>query len=165
MAYTLDIAISLPATEIGITDWNAQLVDTAGANVGPAITTGFVEIGSGHYLWHYAAFPDGHRGGVKFYRTADPATVKAFAAINPEEAENVDKKVSIGPLDTADAIEAGETLRNVLRMIRAVLAGVATRTGATTITTVFKRKDGTTPALTVEHDQIGNRTTSTPGTL
>jgi hypothetical protein len=48
----------------------------------------------GFYLWHYTAWPDGHRGGVKFYSNASPSVTLAFAAINPEEAENLDVKVS-----------------------------------------------------------------------
>lgn len=95
MAYTLDAALILGAGQTGLTDLRAQLVDTAGSDSGAAISTGFVEIGtSGSYLWHYAAFPDAHRGGVKFYSLAASSVILAFAAINPEEAENVDAKVT-----------------------------------------------------------------------
>jgi hypothetical protein len=87
MTYTLDYSLNIGVT--GLSDLRAQLVDTAGSNSGSAISTGFAEIGSGCYLWHYAGFADGFRGGVKFYRLAAPSTVLAFAAINPEEAESV----------------------------------------------------------------------------
>jgi len=72
----------------------AQIVDTAGANIGGEVTTGFAEIGAGAYLWTYAAMPDAQRGGVKFYQSGVPGTILAFAAVNPEEAENTDAKVS-----------------------------------------------------------------------
>jgi hypothetical protein len=94
MPYTLDISLALGTSKAGLTDLRAQLVDTAGANVGSAVSSGFSDMGQGNYLWHYASFPDGHRGGVKFYSNAAPSTTLAFAAINPEEAENVDTKVS-----------------------------------------------------------------------
>lgn len=94
MAYTLDFALDLGPAKAGLSDLRAQLVDTAGSNTGSAVTTGFTEIGSGRYLWHYASFPDGHRGGVKFYSNAAPSTILAFASLNPEEAENSDVKTS-----------------------------------------------------------------------
>lgn len=94
MPYTLDISLALGTSNAGLTDLRAQLVDTAGANVGSAVSTGFSDMGQGNYLWHYASFPDGHRGGVKFYSNAAPSVTLAFAAINPEEAENLDTKVS-----------------------------------------------------------------------
>lgn len=91
MAYTLDFAFF--GRTAGVTDWRAQLIDTTGANVGSAVSTGFVDVGNGFYQWHYAAIPDAHRGGVKFYRLAD-SIVLAVASINPEEAEYTDSKTS-----------------------------------------------------------------------
>jgi len=85
---TLDTAIALEAAGLTL---SAQLVNTTGANVGSAVTTGFVDLGGGMYLWHYAAFPDGHRGAVKF---SSGGVLKAIAPINPEEAENTDAKTS-----------------------------------------------------------------------
>lgn len=94
MAYTLDISLTLGSAKAGLADLRAQLVNTGGANVGAAVSTGFTEIDSGMYLWHYAAFPDGHRGGVRFYSNATPAATLAFVSVNPEEAENADAKTS-----------------------------------------------------------------------
>lgn len=87
MAYTLDISLALGSGKAGLSDLRAQLMDTAGADVGSAVSTGFSGVGAGNYLWHYAAFPDNHRGGVRFYSNAAPTTVLAFVALNPEEAE------------------------------------------------------------------------------
>jgi len=87
MTYTLDFLLGLGSGKAGLSDLRAQLFDTAGSNVGSAVSTGFVEIGSGNYLWHYASIPDAHRGGVKFYSNATPATILAANAINPQEAE------------------------------------------------------------------------------
>ena len=100
MAYTLDFAVNLGISQTGFT-LTAQLVDTAGANVGSLISTGFTEIGAGNYLWHATAIPSGHRGGVIF---KSGATIMAFTAINPEEAENMDVKTSSV---TGSAITAG----------------------------------------------------------
>jgi hypothetical protein len=90
MAYTLSIPILLGTAQIGLT-LKAQLVDMSGANVGAAITTGFVEIGLGNYLLT-TAIPDGHRGGMKILKSDN--TLMAFGAINPEEGENSDTKTS-----------------------------------------------------------------------
>jgi hypothetical protein len=55
-----------------------------------------------------------------------------------------------------------ETLIQTLRLLRAVLAGNSAVTGSSV---TFKRKDGTTAALTITNDTLGNRTGSTPGPL
>lgn len=90
MAYTLTIGLALGSSQTGLT-LSAQLVDTAGANVGSAVTTGFVELGAGNYTWTYASFPDDFRGAVKL---SSSGTLKAIAAINPQEAEYTDAKTS-----------------------------------------------------------------------
>lgn len=91
MAYTLNFAIVLPSSQTGLT-LEAQIVDNSGVNVGAPITTGFTEIGVGNYLWSSAnAIPDDQRGGVKF-QISPGGALKAFAPINPEEAE-LDKKL------------------------------------------------------------------------
>ncbi len=95
MAYTLDVNLVLGAVNTGLT-LEAQLVNSAGAAVGSAVTTGFTEIGGGNYLWHYTAWPDGHRGGVIF-QVSPGGALKAFCSINPEEVENADAKTSAVP--------------------------------------------------------------------
>lgn len=95
MAYRL--CYSIPTSgETGLT-LSAQLTDPAGANVGSAITTGFVEFGLGLYGWDSGVnIPDSHRGFVKISATAPPGSVglKVIASINPEEAEYTDAKVT-----------------------------------------------------------------------
>ncbi len=88
MGYTYSFGFNLAKSDTGLT-LSAQLVDTDGASVGAAITTGFVEIGGGAYMLT-CEVPDGHRGGIEVYDTAGP-TLKAFGAINPEEAEVASK--------------------------------------------------------------------------
>lgn len=61
-------------------------------------------------------------------------------------------------LDLADGIEEGLTLRETMRLIVAILAGKAdVSTGQSTVT--YKRKDGTTAAITITFDADGNRST------
>lgn len=104
MTYTLDFSLALGGSKDGLT-MAAQLVDTTGGDVGGEVTSGFTEIGEGFYLWHYAAIPDAHRGGVKFYEDGETGTILALSAVNPEEAELLD--ASIQTIDTvADAIKA-----------------------------------------------------------
>jgi hypothetical protein len=45
-------------------------------------------------LWHYSAFPDNFRGGVKFYQQGQSSTILTFVSINPQDAENLDMKIS-----------------------------------------------------------------------
>lgn len=85
MSYNISIDISLGSSKTGLT-LNGQLVDTDGNDSGAAITTGFVEIGTGTYQW-YGAITEGFRGIIKFYESGSPSTVLAVASINPEEIE------------------------------------------------------------------------------
>jgi hypothetical protein len=120
MAYTLTISIALGSSKTGLT-LNAQLINTAGGNVGGAVATGFVEVGAGNYQWTYASFPDGHRGGVKFYDNADPTTILAFAAINPEEGEYTDQKSSTIESDVWGY--ASRTLTQTAASVTATVSG------------------------------------------
>lgn len=63
----------------------ARLLNVQGQQVGSDITTGFVDLGDGYYLWTYDDFDETFRGAVAFYDTStSPPTLKAVAAINPE---------------------------------------------------------------------------------
>ena len=93
MSYIMNISISVSSCQTGLA-LNAQLVDSSGADTGEIISTGFSEIGNGHYLWNYPLFPDGFRGAAKFFENGSPGTILAFLAINPEEVENTDIKTS-----------------------------------------------------------------------
>lgn len=83
MAFQLCIAISLGSAKAGLT-LKAQLVDSAGSNVGSAVTTGFSERAGGMYLWNYASFPDAFRGIVEF-RDNGSSELYAIEQVNPEE--------------------------------------------------------------------------------
>jgi len=86
MSYTLNISLALGSTKTGLS-LAAQLVDSAGADSGSEVDTGFTEIGNGNYLWNYSGFPTDFRGGVKFYVQGFLTPILAFTAINPEEGE------------------------------------------------------------------------------
>jgi hypothetical protein len=98
MAYTTCLALLLGAGNSGqslegqLVKWDpntSQWVDE-----GSAITTGFTERGSsGCYLWQ-GSLPDGFRGGMEIRIPGSPPTVLAVAAVNPQEAEHADVKVS-----------------------------------------------------------------------
>lgn len=55
-----------------------------------------------------------------------------------------------------------QTLHDTLVLLRAVLAGTTNENNGTL---QFRRSDGSTVALTIVHDALGNRTSSTVGTL
>ncbi len=90
MSYTASINLVLGTSKIGLS-LVAQLINTAGSSVGSSIHSGFIEIGQGNYIWTYDQFPDGFRGGIKFFDQANPSIVLAFVAINPEEIEQIAK--------------------------------------------------------------------------
>ena len=123
--FTATIGIHLGSTRTGLV-LSAQLKDTAGANVGTAVTAGFVELGGGDYQWTYASFPDGFRGSAVF--TAG-AVHQATASINPE--------------DFATAITSAE-----MAQIRYRLGMDGTQTAPATST-------GTLPAIKAKTDLIG----------
>src|SRR5438105_4871092 len=89
MAHTVSIPVILGSGQGGLS-LTAQVIDSTGANVGAGITSGFVEVSPGYYLWT-GPIPDGHRGAVKF---SAGAAFKALAEINPEEVEYPDAKTS-----------------------------------------------------------------------
>lgn len=82
MSYTLSVPIALGSSKTGLT-LTATIIDTSGATVSTT-GSGFVEIGSGNYLWT-GSLPDNHRGAVVFTGTG----VAVIAAINPEEIEKI----------------------------------------------------------------------------
>lgn len=93
MTYTLDISLALGSSKTGLS-LIAQLVDSSLSQIGSPVSTGFREVGNGYYLWHYENFPDSFRGGVKFYVSGNDSDILSFVSINPQEAENVDVKIS-----------------------------------------------------------------------
>lgn len=92
MAFRLVTALSIGIS--GITDLRAQLINPTGANVGSEMSTGFTaDLGNGQYLWDYSSYPDGFYGAVAIYRASAPG-VRWIHAINPQEAENLDDKIT-----------------------------------------------------------------------
>lgn len=77
---TVTIPLALGSSQTGLT-LRAQLVNTIGTDVGAPVTTGFVELGAGAYLWTGEVDAD-FRGGVVF-ETSPGGVVKATTAINP----------------------------------------------------------------------------------
>ena len=157
MAYTLDFSLSLGSSKTGLT-MAAQLVDTSGSNVGSEVTSGFTEIGTGFYLWHYASIPDDHRGGVKFYEDGVAGTILGFAAINPEEGEHLDQQLTT--LFTTALTEAyatdgsAATLAQAIYMIMQFHNERVHDGDAGTLS--VKKLDGSTEAMsfTIDNDSI-----------
>lgn len=92
MSYSLSVSLALGISKAGLS-LRSQLIDTTGANSGSEINSGFIEIGNGYYMWTYD-FPDSFQGGVKIYPNGQSANVLGFFTLNPQEAENVDMKIS-----------------------------------------------------------------------
>lgn len=91
MAYPLSILVQLGPAKTDKT-LNALLLDIAGDQIGVLITTGFVELADGDYLFS-ANFPDTFRGAVIIQDSIDD-TYLASMAVNPQEYENADAKIS-----------------------------------------------------------------------
>lgn len=71
---------------------NAKLFDSAGAQTGATITSGFADIGDGAYQY-LATIPDGHVGTLKIYDSAQPSRCIPLA-VNPQEIENANVRIS-----------------------------------------------------------------------
>lgn len=84
MSYTKSIHIQATT---GLT-LRGQLVNSAGADSGGVISSGFAEIGSGHYML-VATIPDGHVGGLKVYENGAPETILHFEPIDVPVADVV----------------------------------------------------------------------------
>lgn len=145
MAYTLTVPVILPSAYTGLT-LRAQLFDDAGANVGGAVTSGFIERGSsGTYLWT-GTIPDSHQGGVDFSNNAD-GVLLASTAINPADAG----------LD--DIVEGSTTQRQSHRLANAANGGKTSgmETTAAAIRDLADSKDRVTATV----DRHGNRSSVT----
>ncbi len=105
MSYRINIPVILGAGKAGLTDLRVQLFDNDGVNVGSAISTGFVARGGGNYMWSYD-MADGFQGGGDVYSNAAPSTILGTFAINPQEAEYTDAKVSSRSTLTTSDLDA-----------------------------------------------------------
>ena len=88
--YKASIGVVLGVSKTGLS-LSARLVGPSGTDIGSLITSGFVEIGLGNYMWTYEQFPENFRGGVKFFSNN---TLMAFLTINPELLEYIDAPIS-----------------------------------------------------------------------
>lgn len=98
--------------------------------------------------------------GLNWKFTADALSLAPSGgggATPPTPAEN-----AAGLLDLPDGVETGETVRQYFRLMRAVIVGISVETDGTI---VFKRKDGSTTAVTVAHTSGGSRPSVSIGTL
>lgn len=147
----LDNLSAAPATASAL----ASLVTTVGV-AGAGLTAVGDTSGTTTLL---SRLTSGRAGYLDNLATA-PATAGDAMALTSGERSTLAAAI----LDLADGVESGETLRQWARLVQSVLAGravVSEETGQVE----FRRKDGSTVALTVVHDAIGNRTSSTTGTL
>jgi hypothetical protein len=121
MAYTIDISLALGTSKAGLL-LAATLVDSDAVDIAGHvdIASGFHEIGNGNYLWHYESFPNGFRGGIKFYEDGVPGTSLAFLSINPEDYEYINKlatgEIRIEVSNERDTVEvdAGVSTDNIV---------------------------------------------------
>jgi len=105
-------SISLGKGKAGVT-LKAQKTDPSGVDVDAEITTGFTEIGDGHYVWNYP-ISDTFEGCVKFIDSSNDE-ILAFSSVNPN-------KLSNNGLDNVE-IESNVNLKQAMKLISAVLAG------------------------------------------
>ena len=110
MSYNINYSVNLTKSHQGKT-LAAQLVDDDGVDVGSEITTGFIEIGNGFYLWSYD-MEDNFSGAAKFYEVGESSEILTFTAINPQEIENADIKTS----DAQSSIEAKIDTQTVMSL-------------------------------------------------
>lgn len=85
MAQELTILVPLRRSRTGLAaTLRAQLYDDAVPRVavGSLITTGFTEVGQGHYTFSHTAYPDGFEGSVDFVLSTAPTVPLAAIALN-----------------------------------------------------------------------------------
>lgn len=120
MAYQLEYSFYSYTASI-----NAKLYDTAGAQVGITITTGFVSLGSNQYSY-LATIPDGHVGTFSVYDSANPTAAMVWS-VNPQEAENSSTKQAIADeilkRGMANVDDASPEELSLYHLIAAILNG------------------------------------------
>lgn len=104
MSYALTFSVAV-GEEYEFIPLKGQLVDNSSVDVGSAITTGISYAGGGFFLFALTAIPDNFRGGLKVMRI-DTSEVLAVSAINPEEAEYVDAKISSDNINIETGLES-----------------------------------------------------------
>ena len=156
MSYTLDFSVALGSGSTGLS-LKAQLVNSAGTNVGSEVTSGFTEIGAGNYLWS-GTIPDDHQGGVIFM-DQDDDSVLAFSDINPPSGGTVDPEAiaeAVGEI----VIESGISLKQAVAIIGAAVAGGLTITAsgvAGQSIVEIKNLNGITTRVQATVNNIGER--------
>jgi hypothetical protein len=86
----LGISLSLGKKYENCTSLSAKLIHSDGTDYGAIYTTGFVNLSNGYFLFT-PTIPSSFRGAIEFYCGTE---FLGLNAINPEEYENVDVKVS-----------------------------------------------------------------------
>lgn len=105
-----------------------------------------------------SAYAGGAVASVTAPVTASSVTDKTGYSLSTTERDAIVNDI----FDLANSIETGESFRQLLRQIRAVLIGVTQESSGTW---TGKRKDGSTVALTIVHDGAGSRTSSITGNV
>ena len=132
MSQTINFDIIVGISQTGLT-LQAQIITSSGSNYGSPITSGFVEIGNGNYLWS-ATIPDSFIGGVKFLKMDN--TLMAFTSINPNQ-------LSPSGLDNV-TIENGVNARQAIAVVSSILAGLISGSGTSQIQIQAMNNPGTT---------------------
>lgn len=149
MAYNVTCVADFGASNSGLTI-NGKLFDATGTQTGGTITSGFVELVTGLWLYTLSA-PDGHSGAFVMYSASD-ATLRRVVIVAPRETENADAKASavqtaittaidaLNDIAVADilssAVETGHSLQTVLRALYAAIRGRSVANSATDPTTI-----------------------------
>lgn len=113
MSYQLEYSFTSYTSSL-----NAKLYDSAGAQVGSTITTGFVSLGNNQYEY-LATIPDGHVGSFVIYDSANPMAAMPWS-VNPQEANTVTEIINA---IKAYEVETGHSFDNVMKRIYATNRG------------------------------------------
>jgi len=90
MSYQLNFVAIFPMAGLTL---NAKLYNSAGAQVGATVTSGFIDHGDRSYSY-WATIPNGLVGSLVVYDSANPTTRAVRFSINPQEGENLDAQLS-----------------------------------------------------------------------
>ena len=100
MPFETGISLSFGKKYENCTTLSAQLINKDGTNYITPYTTGFVNLTNGYFLFT-PTIPTSFRGAIKFYCGVE---FLGALAINPEEYENIDVKVSTRCVSTGTGV-------------------------------------------------------------
>lgn len=122
MSYQLNFVATLPLAGLTL---NAKLYDSAGAQVGATITSGFIDYGDRSYSY-WATIPAAHVGSFVMYDSANPTTRAVRFSISASDGASASWDTASSELTSAPSATA--TYAEILSWLYALSRNKITQT-------------------------------------